>query len=101
MHARANSDDATTAMRAARLLDYIKTETRWQLLARGTLMIELSMPHVAEERRALVATWADIRNRRVEPAFLVNYYEFASDQALRFALLIAIRRQREFMRKVF
>jgi hypothetical protein len=93
-------DATTTAMRAAKLLDYIKAETRWQLIASRSLLTSLDAGHTDDERRALLADLPAIRHRRVPPAFLVSYYEYAADQATRFAMLIATRREREFNRRV-
>ncbi|MDB5656663.1 MAG: hypothetical protein JWQ94_4276 [Tardiphaga sp.] len=95
----ANSNDASTAARAERLLDCIKCETRWLLISAPLRGFEINEEGHHDERAALVKTWPDIRHRRLPPAFLVSFYDLAADQASRFALLIEIRRQREAKRR--
>ena len=95
----ASSADATTSARAARLLATIKVETRWLLCVAPARNFEVNEEGHAEERRALIKTWPDIRHQRLPAAFLVSFYDFVADQASRLALLIEIRRQREANRK--
>lgn len=98
---RQTCDRVTDAsLRAEKLLAFIKAETRWQLLARPSPKSILDAGLAVDERAALIETWPDIRNRRIPSTFLVSYYDFATDQATRLALLIEIRREREFNRRV-
>jgi hypothetical protein len=86
-------------LRAERLLDAIKIETRWQLLARGSSTVDHNGGHVGPMRKALLSEWPKIRARRMTAAQLVDYYTFAATRAEWFSLLISIRRAREHARE--
>jgi hypothetical protein len=76
--------------RAPRLVDRIKLEVRWLLT---------TSPNVSEgdaaTRRAFVAGWPVIRNRRVPADEIArHFYDIAADQGAALASLIIARRNR-------
>lgn len=87
------------AERAARLVEAIKTETRWLLLTTPPRGFEIDEEHYHADRAQFVETWPAIRHRRVPGAYLSSFHDLVADQASSLAHLIEIRRQRALDRK--
>ncbi len=85
---------SVNAERADRLLDRIKIETRWLLLATPARSFAIDEQGYAHDRRALVLMWPAIRHRRFGGVGAASFYSVAADQASLFTHLIEIRRQR-------
>lgn len=78
--------------RRAKLLAFIKTETRWRLLSRPVTPPPISRADYRAARREFVAVFAAARHRRAVPATSI-FYDAVAEQAAAFALLIEARRQ--------
>jgi hypothetical protein len=82
-------------MRATRMIEAVKAETRWQLLTAPRRSFALDEQHYTKDRAALVAAWPRIRHRRMPDEDRRAFYQRVADHASILAHVIEVRRQRQ------
>ena len=78
--------------RCASLVAFIKTETRWQLLARPASDAGFSIDDYRLQRRHFVRAFAAARQQRITPE-TASFYDAVTLHAASFALLIEARQR--------
>jgi len=88
------------AERRQKLCARIKLEARWLLLtARPDKPAPCADEYIADEHRAFLRCWPDIRHARVPSHYLISFGDLVADQGSTLAHLIELRRTREAKRK--